>query len=56
MKNNIRCPYCVSNQQIRSMVPHVDGRHICDRCGHTTNPSDPRYVCRCLNCSDAKAR
>ena len=55
MKNTIRCPYCVFNQQIHSIVAHVDGRHICDRCGHTTNPSDPRYTCRCLSCSDVKA-
>jgi hypothetical protein len=32
------------------MVDHVDGRYICDKCGHTARPGDVTYVCRCLKC------
>ena len=45
-----RCPYCVSGFEFRRMVSHVDGRHICNKCGHTTHLSDVEYECRCPNC------
>ncbi len=51
MKDIVRCPYCVLDLEFRPMVPHVDGRYICDKCGHTACPGDATYRCRCLKCS-----
>jgi len=50
MKDIVRCPYCVSGLEFRTMVAHVDGRYICDKCGHTARPGDAAYQCRCLRC------
>jgi hypothetical protein len=56
MKSTVRCPYCVSGLdcvsglEFRHMVAHVDGRHICNKCVHTTHPSDAQYDCLCINC------
>lgn len=32
------------------MVAHIDGRYICNKCGHTTHVNDGEYECRCPNC------
>lgn len=50
MRGTVRCPYCVTGLEFHPMVAHVDGRHICNKCGHTTGPSDAEYECRCPNC------
>ena len=50
MECAVRCPYCVSGFEFRLMVAHVDGRYICNRCGHTTHLSDGKYECGCRNC------
>jgi hypothetical protein len=50
MQERVRCPYCVLDEEFRPMVAHVDGTHICSRCGHTTRPGEAAYQCRCLRC------
>jgi late competence protein required for DNA uptake (superfamily II DNA/RNA helicase) len=50
MRGTVRCPYCVTGLEFHPMVAHVDGRHICNKCGHTTGPSDAEYECRCPKC------
>ena len=50
MGKTVRCPYCVLGDAFRPMVAHVDGRHICSRCGHTTRPGDTTYECHCPRC------
>jgi late competence protein required for DNA uptake (superfamily II DNA/RNA helicase) len=50
MEGTVRCPYCVLGLEFRPMVAHVDGRYICNRCGHTTHPSDVKYECPCSKC------
>jgi predicted Zn-ribbon and HTH transcriptional regulator len=32
------------------MVAHLDGRYICDKCGHTAHPENTKYKCRCPKC------
>ncbi len=54
MGKTVRCPYCVLGQEFRPMVAHVDGRYICNRCGHTTRPGDERYECHCPRCAKLK--
>ena len=46
----VRCPYCVSCDEFRPMVAHVDGRFICNKCGHVSRPEDMDYKCHCPNC------
>lgn len=50
MNDAVRCPFCVSGVEFRPMVAHLDGRHICSKCGHTTHLSDAAYNCHCPNC------
>ncbi len=50
MKKTVRCPYCVLGVEFRPMVGHVDGRYICDKCGHTTRPGVAGYECHCVRC------
>lgn len=50
MGKTVRCPYCVLDHEFRPMVAHLDGRYICNRCGHTTRPDDATYQCRCPRC------
>jgi DNA-directed RNA polymerase subunit RPC12/RpoP len=50
MEGTVRCPYCVSGLEFRPMVAHIDGRYICNKCGHTTHVNDGEYECRCPNC------
>ena len=52
----VRCPYCVSGDQFRPMIAHVDGRFICNKCGHVTRPGDIRFNCSCQNCEDLSSR
>jgi hypothetical protein len=47
----VRCPYCTLRTEFRPMIPHVDGTHICNSCGHTARPAEIRYACRCGGCS-----
>jgi ribosomal protein S27AE len=50
IRGTVQCPYCVSGLEFRAMVAHVDGRYICDRCGHTAYPGNTKYKCRCTSC------
>ena len=50
MKDIVRCPDGVVGLEFRPMVAHVDGRYICDKCGHTARPCDAAYQCRSLKC------
>ena len=49
-KATVLCPYCVSGLEFRLMVAHLDGRYICDKCGHTAYPGNTKYSCRCTKC------
>jgi hypothetical protein len=51
----IRCPYCVLEVQFRPMVPHLDGRFICDKCGHLSLPRDRSFSCSCRKCVELQA-
>jgi hypothetical protein len=50
METTVRCPYCVLGCEFRPMVAHLDGRYICNRCGHVTRPDDKSYECHCPRC------
>ena len=50
MRGTVRCPYCVTGLKFHPMVAHLDGRHICNKCGHITGPNDAEYECHCANC------
>jgi hypothetical protein len=50
MECAVRCPYCVPDVEFRRMVAHVDGRHICNRCGLTSHLGAVEYECRYPNC------
>jgi hypothetical protein len=50
MPCTVRCPYCVTGFEFHPMVTHLDSRHMCNKCGHTTRPSDAQYECHCPNC------
>jgi ribosomal protein S27AE len=52
MRQPVQCPYCVLGLEFRPMVAHVDGRYICDKCGHTAYPGNTIYRCRCPKCSE----
>ncbi len=54
MKDIVRCPYCALGLEFRPMVVHVDGRYICDKCGHTAHSSDATYQCRCIRCLELR--
>ena len=56
MKQTVRCPYCVTDWEFHAMVAHIDGRYICNKCGHTTLPSDAEYKCHCQNCRKLASR
>jgi hypothetical protein len=51
----IRCPYCVLGLQFRPMVPHLDGRSICEKCGHLVRPADATFKCSCYKCEQLNA-
>ncbi len=50
METTVRCCYCVSGHEFSPMVAHVDGRYICNQCGHTASPGDGTYECHCHRC------
>jgi DNA-directed RNA polymerase subunit RPC12/RpoP len=56
MKGIVRCPYCILGLEFRPMVAHVDGRYICNKCGHTTHPRDAKYECHCTKCTNLRSR
>jgi hypothetical protein len=45
-----RCPYCTDRNDFKPMVGHLDGRHICAKCGHLICPYDATFVCTCSQC------
>ena len=51
----VRCPYCVLGDEFRSMVAHLDGRFICNKCGHMARPADSEFKCSCPKCLDLYA-
>jgi len=51
----IRCPYCVLGIQFRPMQAHLDGRFICETCGHLAVPMDSNFNCSCRKCVELKA-
>jgi hypothetical protein len=52
----VRCPYCVSGHEFHPMIAHVDGRFICNKCGHVARPSDINFNCGCRNCQNLSSR
>jgi hypothetical protein len=54
-QNVVRCPYCVLSSEFRPMVAHVDGRFICNKCGHITRAGDTNYKCNCPNCQNLRS-
>jgi hypothetical protein len=54
MEDLVRCPYCVSGNEFRPMVRHVDGTFICNGCGHTTRLKDNYYQCGCSRCIELR--
>jgi hypothetical protein len=48
----VRCPYCVSGVQFRPMEPRLNGRFVCDECGHTFHPGDANFKCSCRRCGE----
>jgi DNA-directed RNA polymerase subunit RPC12/RpoP len=56
MTEIIRCPYCALGFEFRPMVAHLDGRYICDKCGHTAHLDDRKYQCRCPKCVELALR
>jgi hypothetical protein len=48
----VRCPYCVLGDGFRQMIRHIDGRYICNKCGHVTRPDDAGFMCSCCKCQD----
>jgi len=51
----IRCPYCVLGVQFRPMAPHLDGRFICEKCGHVALPRNANYQCSCQKCEQLES-
>ena len=49
-----RCPYCVLGGEFRTLVPHLDRRLICPKCGHLANPGNNDFRCSCPECSHLK--
>ena len=48
--NHVRCRYCTEADGFLSMVAHLDGRYICNRCGHIEIPN-VEFECDCGNCA-----
>ena len=49
---SLRCPFCVEAQSFLRMIRHVEGRFICDRCGHVERPEDLDFSCNCGRCQE----
>src|SRR5258708_33273583 len=54
-RDTVRCSYCVSGLDFRAIVPHLDGRYICYKCGQTAHPGNTKYKCRCPYCLEVAA-
>jgi DNA-directed RNA polymerase subunit RPC12/RpoP len=51
--NFIRCPHCVEDGELRSMVvTDSPDLYICIRCGHLTMIDNPLFECRCSKCME----
>src|SRR5215472_10816791 len=50
-----RCPYCVSQNQFRTMRVLDNGRQICENCGHIVFPEDRAFWCPCQKCLDTRS-
>jgi hypothetical protein len=50
----VRCPYCVLDDNFREMVAHLDGRLICNKCGHMSHPNEPDFKCACSKCGEMR--
>jgi hypothetical protein len=46
----VQCPYCVSDDEFRRMIARVDGRFVCNKCGHSAVPKDKHFECSCRKC------
>jgi hypothetical protein len=51
----VRCPYCVLGVQFRPMSPHLDGRFICEQCGHISLADGTSFKCSCYRCGELNA-
>ena len=49
-----RCPYCVSDRELRMMKVLENGRQICENCGHIIFPEDKAFWCPCPKCIEIK--
>jgi hypothetical protein len=50
----ITCSYCAVDANCPPMVRHIDGKFICNTCGHISRPADENYVCHCGNCREIR--
>ena len=48
----VRCPYCVLGVQLRPMAPRLDGRFVCEKCGHVSFPEGTNFTCSCYRCGE----
>jgi predicted RNA-binding Zn-ribbon protein involved in translation (DUF1610 family) len=46
----VRCPYCVSDDEFRQMIARLGDRFVCNKCGHSSIPSDKDFKCSCRGC------
>jgi hypothetical protein len=51
----VRCPYCVLGVQFRPMVPHLDERFICEKCGHVSLTDGTSFKCSCRRCDELQS-
>src|SRR5262249_43572395 len=49
----VRCRYCIAGDGFFPMVAHLDGRYICNRCGHI-EMLDVAFECNCGSCAGLK--
>ena len=50
----VRCPYCVSDNEFRQMIAGLDGRFVCNKCGHSAIPSGEHFTCSCRKCLELR--
>lgn len=48
----VRCPYCVLGVQFRPMEARLDGRFVCEKCGHVSFPERTSFQCSCYRCGE----
>lgn len=51
--DDTRCRYCVDGESFLPMVSHLDGRYICNRCGHVEG-ADNEFDCNCGKCAEVR--